>query len=253
MTWLLLLFLVPGYIVSRHHLPVKFIARQETGHTQYFRIVEISLRLFLINSAILYLASVTPGFGWAIEKLIDFLNSLPILREMIPEARQDSFGYLSLNFLLSYCYAYDMKYSASRADRNTTVKHYESALEDNEFENLLLQAAKRGLPVSITLKNDKTYIGLVQRTNFHSVERKHLALLPLLSGYRDPEKKTLELTTRYTDIYDRLSCMKEPDVSEKDFKMVFAIDEIVNANLFSLRVYNMLHSGGQSTDGKSAS
>ncbi len=74
-----------------------------------------------------------------------------------------------------------------------------------------------------------------------SFDRKHMKLLPMVSGYRHPETRELVITRDYAEVYQQLM---DEDSSEllthaDDFQVVIPIGEIVTANLFDPDVYEI--------------
>ena len=78
-----------------------------------------------------------------------------------------------------------------------------------------------------------------------------IALIPLASGYREPDTQKLKITTYYAEVIDEWldeleesrEWSQELEESEerlddlKDFRIVIPMSEIVSARLFDLDVY----------------
>lgn len=112
------------------------------------------------------------------------------------------------------------------------IKQYGSGME-----KLLYDSIDRVIPVAITLKSHKVYIGwpilapFIWDPRFTS-QMEDLSLLPAVSGYRDEETKKLKLTTDYRDVYEA-AFLEKHSLSATDFAIVIRLEEIVSANLFS--------------------
>jgi hypothetical protein len=104
---------------------------------------------------------------------------------------------------------------------------------DNGFLRLFHRAATESLMVSVTLSNRKVYIGYVLKTPNFTPEQQFVALLPLLSGYRDKDTLQLEITTNYVKV------ISTNPKSAPDFAVTFAIDTIDCANLFDPIAYQL--------------
>lgn len=117
-----------------------------------------------------------------------------------------------------------------RRDRavRTTIQEY-----GTELEKLLYRSIQSILPVSVTLANEKVYIGWPVWTPEPRGETRDLAVLPAFSGFRDPHTKRLTISTEYLPIYDRIRD-GTLDLAADDFQVVIPLDEIRTANLFSL-------------------
>lgn len=112
--------------------------------------------------------------------------------------------------------------------------------EWNDFLEVLLQRSLRETKqVSITTKSSKVYIGFVTANFDPSFERRYIALLPLLSGYRTQEEQKLVITTDYVDVYQKMI----EDANEfllsqaEDFQVILPVSEIASANIFDPIAY----------------
>ena len=59
-----------------------------------------------------------------------------------------------------------------------------------------------------------------------------VALIPVLSGYRDSDTKELRITIDYAPVIREWLGRNTPDTSGRDFEIVFPISEIVSARIF---------------------
>src|SRR5262249_16279594 len=67
------------------------------------------------------------------------------------------------------------------------------------LEVFLRTALGKGKPVMLTVKNGKVYVGMVFSTINPSMPFLSVLLLPIWSGYRSDDSKTVVVTTRYID------------------------------------------------------
>ena len=104
----------------------------------------------------------------------------------------------------------------------------------DSLELLLEKAVFEIKEVSITLKNNKVYIGMVTMyPQPHTKGLQFISILPYSSGFRDEKTKEITRTTDYVQIYDRLKdLMKiDPFLSESDFDIAIPISEILSINI----------------------
>ncbi len=107
------------------------------------------------------------------------------------------------------------------------------AAENDDLEELLLEAVAQLKPVSITLTSSKVYVGLVLQTPEPRTTRRTIALLPLMSGFRTETGK-LQFTTYYDQIYQE----RETDDDESnDFKLVLPLDKMLSVAFFDVAIY----------------
>ena len=124
-------------------------------------------------------------------------------------------------------------------------KWHQDAIEDDDFERILNDAASRNLPIAVTMSNKKVYVGFVLRTFDPNQSRKSIAVLPLMSGYRSDVDGRLNFTTYYVEIYgdDGLDAPDSqlPDplkhLSPRDFEIALPIDKVQSLGLFDLKAY----------------
>jgi len=97
----------------------------------------------------------------------------------------------------------------------------------------------QGKLVSFTVKNSKVYVGYVI-SNFNPASpMRSIKILPAISGYRHDKTKTINFTTRYLDIYEKIRVGDETvaDLDSANFEIVIAVQEIQSANIFDENIY----------------
>ena len=72
------------------------------------------------------------------------------------------------------------------------------------FEILLKRARDEGIAVSITMTNDKVYIGLITHQFNPATPTSNIGLLPLQSGFRESDTKKMIFTTFYSQTYEKV-------------------------------------------------
>ncbi len=82
------------------------------------------------------------------------------------------------------------------------------------FELLLKRAQDEGIAVSITMGNDKIYIGLITHQFNPATPTNYIGILPLQSGYRDADTKRMNLTTDYSQAQEQIT-QEIDDISAK--------------------------------------
>ena len=103
---------------------------------------------------------------------------------------------------------------------------------------LLRESLEKGLLVEISMTTRKSYIGFVLGEDPHGWER-DVALLPVLSGYRDLETSRLWITTNYSVLPDVL-----PGASLENYAVTIAMKDIVSINRFEPEVYQAMKAAG---------
>jgi hypothetical protein len=97
----------------------------------------------------------------------------------------------------------------------------------SELHRLLYRALDEERQVSITLDNKKVYIGYVYGAPKLEPHDAYVALIPLLSGYRDTASLGLKLTQDYLTVYE-----SEPALKKENFVVVLPLSQIRIASFF---------------------
>lgn len=84
---------------------------------------------------------------------------------------------------------------------------------DNALETMMYEALKKKKPVLIILNSDKCYVGRVIKTPDIFSEDKYLRLIPVLSGYRDKDKKELQFVHNYAELLKYSQPVFETDIT----------------------------------------
>lgn len=97
-----------------------------------------------------------------------------------------------------------------------------------------------GRLIQFTLSTGKVYIGYPYEFNLYQKED-YIKIIPMISGYRDKEKLTLELTTYYNPVYDIILSPESDgmkDTTIDNFVVLIPVGQIVSVSAFDPEVYN---------------
>lgn len=113
----------------------------------------------------------------------------------------------------------------------------------NLIDWLIEQALGTGSLLEITTKSGKSYVGFPQSSDLSSGDSFEVALIPVLSGYRQAETRKLEFTTDYWEAY--FESAKEGSslshLSPDEFLLVIPRREIISARQFDPDAYNFFN------------
>jgi hypothetical protein len=150
-------------------------------------------------------------------------------------------GPFALAFVLSLVLPWVANQAYSRERAAQRVIHRQGS----QLERLLYDSQASTYPVSISLKNEKVYIGWPVLTPEPMHRIQDIRILPVASGFRDPVTKALTISTEYFPVYraiERGALRMDPE----DFEIVIALDEVRSANQFSLDIDQDLFRPGDS-------
>ena len=141
--------------------------------------------------------------------------------------------------LISFVIAFFFTYPVNLIFKHTWLSYHRFIISirkyGDELERFLLDASLNQKIISISLSDNKVYIGFAitvsapQKTNY-------VEILPLASGYRETESKILWITTPYESVIDAIT--NEDSLPLDKFKIVMNQDKIQSASFFDPEVYN---------------
>lgn len=127
--------------------------------------------------------------------------------------------------------------------------------EWNDYLEILLERAMRDAKqVSVSVKNEKVYIGLMTNNFDPAYERRYIRILPMSSGYRAPETRELVLTTDYAAVYD-LMLQENPSFvvdAVENLQIVIPVAEVASASLFDPAVYERFKAADPAVSARAA-
>lgn len=123
-----------------------------------------------------------------------------------------------------------------------------AAEERGDLIELTLQdSAQRPTTVEIALNSGKTYIGYATVSGVfqRDATEPDIALLPVVSGYRDKNTQELKLTTSYGRYYNEIAAARRErgdgqGTSLEDMRVILPLSEIRSARLFDLELQTKL-------------
>jgi len=145
-------------------------------------------------------------------------------------------GHKDINFMVFVLASiapplFNIFYRSGRAARRAAEK------AGGLVELLLDEAFRKDLFVEVSLRSGKVYIGSVLEPGLGG-DKSDIALIPLLSGYRDKDTQELEVTTRYGHFIRR--AISELKLSLNYFRVVIPMSEVVSARIFDFDVATMM-------------
>ena len=110
-------------------------------------------------------------------------------------------------------------------------------LNGDVIELLIDESVGRDLPIHLSLRSGKSYIGYVIESQFIWQNDPDIALIPIASGYRDKKTQKLVLTTYYSSIiYEFAVASVSKNIN--DFRIVIPMSEVISARYFDEEIYD---------------
>ena len=178
-------------------------------------------------------------FAFAYEAALVFNEIFPkfieILRQLIPPA------YLGLERVaaaLSLPFGFIVPSILNKFRRFDSFECRRKAAEEagDQIGLVVDQAIEHRQLVELSFANGKSYIGAPLNGTVGQRSTGDVAIVPIMSGYRDSEMHTLELTTFYMDHLPDGACDRS-NVKMRRFRVALPVRDIASARLFDLDVY----------------
>lgn len=242
--------LAAGWVFVRRWLQTRFIALREVGHPQYFSAGVAAVCLLTLGACVHHFTKQNLTSYSQIEA--KFIDLLPKGDEVKPAANAEAKDAAKENaahladfaeiagwaLLLAWVLPWFFNLPVFHSPRLMKALMKKVGAYD-AIEQIYAHSLDCGVPLAITLKNGKVYIGYSVATSpLPDVERKWLTLFPLLSGYRD-DKSKLELPTNYAQTYGEINEKTPQEALEliNQFRVVLSFGEIVSIQAFNVDFY----------------
>lgn len=227
----LLLPLIGGHQFIVGYTALKYKVAREDGHRLYFRVAYHGVCLFVISLLIF------AGIYWALNQYAWFPAveatligiAKPLLKS--PENIPPQLGFFIV-CLISVALGRIGPMVLNKLNKSRIDQALWKAAEENELEELLLEALGQLRTVSITLSSNKVYVGLILTTPEPKTERRVIALLPYMSGYRTETGMVI-----FTTYYDQFYKEDDPESDAEKFRLVLPVDKMLSVSFFDVDTY----------------
>ncbi|MFV9064947.1 hypothetical protein ABQ366_04455 [Serratia fonticola] len=249
-TLLLVVILISGYVYVIRSLSARYQFKRSTGWDAYFLVAAWGTFFVTASWAICSLLSITGFLRWGVNGVIELFGAdSNVISRIFPLTVEDSTRFRDLKFALCGLLSLVMAYTAGGLKKlwlknsNRRIDALVKAVGENALENMLMEASATQMPIIATLKSRKFYVGFVYCPAFEHGTFDYLELLPLLSGYRDKDKLTISITTKYNEHYEKSGILKgNSELSLSDFRVLIPKAEIENISFFDFDTYSAFKS-----------
>ena len=243
MALLLVLFiLVLGYQYAAHIPAEQIKLRRSTGWETYvylgfhgLRLTIIGLFIFCILTFPLYASA------WFLDTILNWFSvSWKLHEKIFAIAEYELFDGLQIYHIaiVSLAYGIGQNEVKKRQEENwrQQILHYDGMLR------LLMQSMYISVPVRISLKSRKVYVGIVSQEQFSNAEFDYIFIIPLLSGYRDKDILDVFYDCNYYTVYNKHHLFDDDHLNDEeilqleDFRLAIRGSEIESVALFKLEV-----------------
>lgn len=233
---LVVVVLISGYLFSYLHLSSHYKLTRTEGWHSYFFVAARGI-FFAVSSMVLCflidyydcVAKLMQTYGW---KLQDF-SKLAISADML---KQGSWAILTVVLALVAGLFTLAVYKICPRRKAQKIK---DIVSENHLEKFIVEASYTQFPIAITLKSRKTYIGICLGDELINSKIEHIAIIPLLSGHRDKDDLSIDITNNYQAHYieEGIEEGVHEELTKEHFRVIIPTDHIETFSFFDLSTY----------------
>lgn len=242
---LILPILVSGFIVCNTNPNYFYRLHRYEGQYLYLKSAHLGVLSLLAFSLIAlfcnyYLPSAVCFFGKEIT--IDIISIVKVfLRDVLqPKTESDliSFSWIVVlsfgSILYSYFWSEISKirlYFKTGSLAKSKILLMSEVLSDSPLDKLFFESYINSRPLLLTLKSKKIYVGPISslgEPNESEGMDQEISLIPLMSGFRDKEKLTVNFTTFYDSV-------------DTDLNIIIRQDQVLSSSWFDFEIYKKLN------------
>lgn len=233
---LVVVVLISGYLFSYFHLSSHYKLTRTEGWHSYFFVAARGI-FFAVSSMVLCffidyydcVAKLMQTYGWTLQ---DF-SKLAISADML---KQGSWAILTVFLAFSVGLLTLAGYKIFPRKKAQKIK---DIVSENHLEKFIVEASYTQFPIAITLKSRKAYIGICLGDELINSKIEHIAIIPLLSGYRNKDDLSIDITNNYQTHYIEEGIEEgfHEELTKEHFRIIVPTDHIETFSFFDLSTY----------------
>jgi hypothetical protein len=235
---LVVIVLISGYLFSYLHLASHYKLTRTEGWHSYFYVAARGLA-FAIVSIIIYTivdyydlaAKFIQYFGWEFK---DF-NKLALDLENL---KQEAWAVITVLLAAFFGLINRIYYKCCPQKK---AKKIQKIVSENHLEKFIVEASYAQSPIALSLSSRKVYVGFCLGDELINSKIEHIAIIPILSGYRDKDSLSIEITNNYKTHYIEEGIEQGQDqhrkLNKEDFRVIVPTSEIETFSFFDIGTY----------------
>lgn len=197
---LILLILVSGFVFTNLHIPARFKQKRTAGWDSYFHVVAWGSLWGFVGASLCVAIDYYDCVARTIEYFGLNLKDVSKLAIKFDDIRLIAFAFTSVTVAI-FCGLISRLFYWFCSDQK--LKLIAKIARNDHLDTFILEASATQMPILVTLGSRKCYVGICfGEVGLDDGGSDHLSLLPLLSGYRDKDKLSLEIMTNYHVHYE---------------------------------------------------
>jgi len=248
-TVLILIPLIAGYAFSINWVGSRYSTFREDGYRLYFRSGFYAFFLFIHTSLVVFiLRSFHPN---SVNGINEFLIEIFNISKK-DEQFQIVVFYMDIALIiLPFSILLGVLLNFIPGSK---AYFYKKAVKNDDFERLVRRSVVKEMPMAITMRNKKVYVGYAVRGLDPSDSKTGIRILPVLSGFRNSTDGKVVYTTKYTEVYLDLYLAHENESDDTfdhlfpgDFEIVLPVAEIQSSHLFDINAFELFENKNRNT------
>lgn len=162
-----------------------------------------------------------------------------LLNSLEPDIRSFLFAHVSVDYvdtaILTILLAVVAPPVFNKIDSEEKAAKRAAETYGDLIETVIASAFVQRKLLELSLKNRKSYIGVVLHRSITKRGQSDVTLIPMASGYRSEDTLELHITTHYASIIDKW--MEQGDNDIRDFRVVIPRSEVCSARIFDPEAY----------------
>ena len=232
-----LVSLASGFIFTRWHIPARFVHKRTDGWDSYFHLASWGAILGLLSA---FICMFLDHFNVGSTLLSFFGISLYDVRNLSVSLDNLRIGaWITITIVLSLAFGYiSHKYYEAKPERKLSLIAKISQLD--HLDSFILESSIAQFPVMINMKSRKVYVGYCySESGYVDGAGEYIAVLPLLSGYRNQHDLSIIFTSNYYKYYKESGIWdkthKSLDIDK--FRTIIPKSEIDTYSYFDFDIY----------------
>ncbi|ELA9082385.1 TPA: hypothetical protein NJ354_003688 [Vibrio parahaemolyticus] len=231
------LALVSGFIFTNLHIPARYRQKRSSGWDSYFHVAAWGTLFSLISVIICIPLDYFDFPAKALEGTLVSIAELKKLPVSVSDVKIGIWAIVTMTVAVVFGIA-SVVYFKLRPEKKLEVSA-EIAQKDH-LESIVLDSSLTQSTLLISLKTRKCYVGICYGVvGYEDGSPSSIAIIPMLSGFRDSETLCVEFKNNYYAHYEKTGIFdgEHKFLTLDHFKIVIPVEQIETISYFAMDTY----------------
>ncbi|WP_410685962.1 hypothetical protein [Avibacterium paragallinarum] len=243
----IMLILVLGYYYTTNYIPAKIALKKSTGWEAYVHLCKYGLEFVIQGSIVaisIYLLLYVTSCLLNLSAVLFSIDHSFELHKSALDYNILSLSYLNVPMWLALVcfFSFAICKSDIKKKNENISQRYTDLGKSSGVLSVILESAITQIPVKISLKSKKVYVGIVDSEQFEQADIDNVTIIPYLSGYRDKDTLFIHFDCNYVDVYNKykitIDGQEDGDHNLRHFRTVIRLSEVESISLFNPEYYD---------------